>query len=335
MTTFIPDLDTLVRYLTHHFSAPQPAERWAMYRLITPVVDLACQTTGNQPFFEYNQTSTHNTSQSVDIALLDEGKPRVLVEAKRAQRSISRDQIDKYLDPGLSGIVSNGADWILCRDTASCHVRIWNEVDKRVSRDKVKFIIDFIIEGDISGDQIDHKGDIAPVLRPEQPLKARRANRKMLPVENIKSAKELSNNFDGNKRLKHLDREFIAAFAKAFDRVPENFEIQARETRMSVWCQSSPKRERLMRIEFGKNNPSVIVKTKIVAETEWDDIFKHHRHEKHGGMREFRPASPDQARSLGKKNRDSAFQGVRLRDSSQIGGNASSFSFRVLRCFRF
>ena len=54
-----------------------------MYRLITPVVDHANSTTGLTQYFEFNQTSAHLASQSVDIALLDGVAARVLVKTKR------------------------------------------------------------------------------------------------------------------------------------------------------------------------------------------------------------------------------------------------------------
>lgn len=299
MTTFIPDIDTLIRYLAHHCAAPQPAERWAMYRLITPVVDLACQTTGWRPFFEYNQTSAHHTSQSVDIALLDDGMPRVLIEAKRARRPISRQQIEKYLEPGLSGIVSNGTDWILCRDELGHHVRIWDEAKQRVSRDDLEHVVAFITDGVFAGDQIDSEMDILPILHPDRPLKARRAARKQHAVESIGSSAALLAFCELNKRLTHLDRDFLTAFAEAFSEVPDYIRIEVRETRMSVWNVSNSGKDREMRIEFGKRHPSVIVKSSIVAaQAELSEEFVHIRHDKHGGMREFRAAETLQARSL-------------------------------------
>lgn len=273
-----------------------------MYRLITPVIDLACQSTGWQPFFEYNQTSAHGTSQSVDIALLDKGVPRILVEAKRAKRPISRQQIEKYLTPGLSGIVSNGTDWILCRNANGHHVRIWDEFKHQVSRDNVEHVLNFIVGGALAGDQIDPEMDIMPVLRPDRPKKARRAQRKTHAIESIDSAGAVYAFAEQNKRLTDLDRDLLEAFAGSFAKVPENIEIEARETRLSVWDFSAGRKERQMRIEFGKRHPSVIVKTAIVeTQTELSEGIVHIRHEKHGGMREFRPANKHQAQFLGRK----------------------------------
>jgi hypothetical protein len=54
----------LVMQLTAQYSNPQPSERWAMYRLINPVMDFANDSMGLLPYFEYNQTSTHGNHQS-------------------------------------------------------------------------------------------------------------------------------------------------------------------------------------------------------------------------------------------------------------------------------
>lgn len=302
MISLVPDIETLTRHLAYHCATPQPAERWAMYRLITPVVDFACLRTGWQPFFEYNQTSKHKTSQSVDIALLHEGAPRMLVEAKRAMRPISRQQIDKYLEPGLPGIVSNGADWILCRNADSHHVRIWDDAEQQVSQPDLMRVVRFITGETLGGKTIDLETEIAPVLRPDRPTKAVKAQRKSHTVESIGSEDTLLAFAAQNAKLTTLDRVFLEAFAGSLARMPENIKIEARETRMSVWDASTGKKVRLMRIEFGKRQPSLIIKTAIVnTQTELDLNVVHYRHDKHGGMREFRLTDTRLAQSLGQK----------------------------------
>ena len=57
----------LLHILDSNYRQVQPSECWAMYRLITPVVDFANQRLKYTPYFEYNQTSDHGTYQSVDI----------------------------------------------------------------------------------------------------------------------------------------------------------------------------------------------------------------------------------------------------------------------------
>lgn len=273
-----------------------------MYRLITPVIDFACLTTGWQPFFEYNQTSKHNTLQSVDIALLHDDMPRMLIEAKRAKRPISRQQIEKYLEPDLPGIVSNGADWILCRNVDCHHVRIWNDAEQQVSQRDLMRVIHFVIGGTLVGQTIDPKTEITPVLRPERPKKAVKAQRKSHTVESIASADALLAFAAWNSRLTVLDRVFLEAFAKPLGTTPENIKIEVRETRMTVWDLSTGESVRLMRIAFGKRQPSLIIQTAIVdTHTELDVSVVHNRHDKHRGMREFRLADERMAESLGHK----------------------------------
>lgn len=93
---------------------PQPSERWAMYRLICPVVDAACELSGLEPFFEYSQPNGPNKRLSADIALMAEGRktPVWVVEAKKYDRALDPGMIDAYLNPGAMGVVSNGNQWI-------------------------------------------------------------------------------------------------------------------------------------------------------------------------------------------------------------------------------
>jgi hypothetical protein len=100
------DLNRVVR--------PQPSERWAMYRLICPVVDAACDISGLEPFFEYSQPNGPNKRLSADIALMADGRqtPVWIVEAKKYGRPVDPGMIDAYLNPGAMGVVSNGNQWI-------------------------------------------------------------------------------------------------------------------------------------------------------------------------------------------------------------------------------
>jgi len=100
------DLSRIVR--------PQPSERWAMYRMICPVVDAACAVSGLEAFFEYPQPNGPNKRLSADIALMAEGRqtPVWLVEAKKFGRQVNPGMIDPYLNPGAMGAVSNGSQWI-------------------------------------------------------------------------------------------------------------------------------------------------------------------------------------------------------------------------------
>ena len=70
------ELDALCIQLAPHLEVPQKSGRWAMYRLIIPIVDLANSRFKLTACFEFSQTSAHGTSQFVDIALLDGRTPK-------------------------------------------------------------------------------------------------------------------------------------------------------------------------------------------------------------------------------------------------------------------
>lgn len=93
---------------------PQPAERWVMYRLVCPVVDAACETSGIDPFFEYSTPNGPNKRLSADIALIPAGRstPVWMIEAKKFERHVDPGMVDSYLVPGAMGVVTNGNQWI-------------------------------------------------------------------------------------------------------------------------------------------------------------------------------------------------------------------------------
>lgn len=93
---------------------PQPSERWAMYRLICPVVDKACDVSRLEPFFEYSQPNGPNRRLSADIALMKNDQPIWLIEAKRFNQRLHPDLITPYLKECVMGIVTNGNHWIFC-----------------------------------------------------------------------------------------------------------------------------------------------------------------------------------------------------------------------------
>ena len=300
-SNMIYDSNNLIQNLTTHFKAPQASERWSMYRLVTPLIDYACFKAGLESYFEFPQTSSHGNSQSVDIALLDNGKPSVLVEAKRVSRSISLGQIEKYLEVGVAGIVSNGSDWILCREGAASHVRLWNPGSEAVSHDSIRDIVDFIAGSDSIGQKIQPNVDIKPILRPKKPAKGEKAHRQVNEVLQIKSGAELQGFIKQNERLTVSDRAFLTAFAEIVAQPPEHIEIEVRASRLSVWVRSSGRRQRKMRIEFGKREPSILILKSIVDGNDTlRHSYAHYRHDKHGGMREIRPPDARQSADLGR-----------------------------------
>jgi len=92
---------------------PQASEKWALYRIICPIVDTSCHFSGLEPYFEYPQPTGPNSVIKVDIALLTEQKkPIWYIEAKKFARPIHRAMIEGYLRDDLMGVVSNGNNWI-------------------------------------------------------------------------------------------------------------------------------------------------------------------------------------------------------------------------------
>ncbi|GGD10615.1 hypothetical protein [Aureimonas glaciei] len=83
-----------------------------MYRLICPAVDAACAANGLEAYFEYSRPNGPNRRLSADIALLRDGQPIWLIEAKKYGRRIEPGMVDSYLIPGVMGVVSNGNHWI-------------------------------------------------------------------------------------------------------------------------------------------------------------------------------------------------------------------------------
>ena len=134
----------LIRQIQRHLDNPQKSERWAMYRLITPVVDFANSTMGLLAYFEFNQTSEHKTSQSVDIALLDGTEPRVMVEAKRVDKRIAAEQISKYMRPDVRGVVTNGVHWVMCLNGRSKAVSIRSTDDGKAMVQSLNEVVAFI-----------------------------------------------------------------------------------------------------------------------------------------------------------------------------------------------
>lgn len=126
----------LLVLLSDQLSVPQPSERWAMYRLIAPIVDYANGSLRLTPYFEFNQTSRHRTHHS---------HPQVLIEAKRLDRPITPEQIDKYLEGNVRGIVSNGVLWVLCRANAHACLEIY--VEGELQTDALNSVVAFIQGG--------------------------------------------------------------------------------------------------------------------------------------------------------------------------------------------
>ena len=91
---------------------PQPSERWAIYRMICPIVDSATAASGLVSYFEFSQPNGPNKRLSADIALLNNNKPVWLIEAKKFGKKLDPGLIAPYLTDGVMGVVTNGNYWI-------------------------------------------------------------------------------------------------------------------------------------------------------------------------------------------------------------------------------
>lgn len=299
------DLENLVARLLPHFQAPQKSERWSMYRLISPVIDHANETLGFTVYFELNQTSHHGQSQSVDIALLDGEKPMLLVEAKRAGRMISSDQIAKYLQNSERGLVSDRFQWILCRDGESTRLLIFD--GNEVCRDALGALIDFIRGSAVSGAGWTIETVLAATeVKPRQPKKAKRATRISNPVVSTQSLENLTGQV---RELPHVLPIQAALLGAILSQIEERggslggMRWDVRSSRISIFhdkVQGHGSSHRLARILLDVGNPDVLVLNAIVDRNpRLADIAKPAPHDKHPGMRRFRLGNETQATAFG------------------------------------
>lgn len=299
------NLEKLVARLLPHFQAPQKSERWSMYRLISPVIDYANETLRFTVYFELNQTSHHGQSQSVDIALLDGERPVVLVEAKRAGRTISSDQIDKYLQADERGLVSDGFQWILCKNRDSARLLIYD--GNEVSRDALSKLIVFIRGGAVSG--LTWTGDTILVetdVRPRQPKKTQRASRVSNPVVRTDDFEHLTSQVRGLPKVSPIQASLLGAI---LSRIQERggslggMRWEVRSSRISIFHDDVPGRgssHRLARLLLDVGNPDVLVLNAIAdLHPRLADIAKPAPHDKHPGMRRFRLGNETQAQAFG------------------------------------
>lgn len=299
-------IEDLEEALSRHFASPQKSERWAMYRLINPVVDFAISEMGLEAYFEFNQTSTHGTSQSVDIALLDGGIPVVLIEAKRADRRISAEQIGKYLSDDVRGIVSNGYNWILCLEGESKQLSIWDDAKGACIRESLTEITDFIQTGKSEGSEWDTSSSyMPPSVKPSKPSKQIKATRENKPITVAVSIEHCQSLIRGHPKATVLEVAFlesvIASVQKAMKCIPTNCRVEFRESRVSFFNDELPGRsKRAGRIELGKKQPDILVLTSLVEEYgHISKIATPEPADKGPHMRRFRLSSTEQANLFG------------------------------------
>ena len=273
-----------------------------MYRLINPVIDFANQEMGFTPYFEYNQTSEHGTHQSVDIALLDgDSEPRVFIEAKRADRKISPKQIEKYLEPSDRGVVSNGYLWILCVDGKHEPIRIFSH---QLDTSALKKVIEFINGSvDIDGKQSTAADVYSSSMSPPKIVNKAPITRPMHEITVVKSQTELGAFIDSKPNRPDNEAALLNAVAEALADcdLPQAMKIETRKTRISFFDeQRSRNDKRLARIELGKAQPDLLVRTWVVEQhPELTQIAPATVHDKGAHMRRFRLGTKQQSEEFG------------------------------------
>jgi hypothetical protein len=296
----------LLRRIQEELNSPQKSERWSMYRLIVPVIDFANSTLGLRAYFEFNQTSEHGTSQSVDVALLAGRDPRVMVEAKRVDRRIAAEQISKYLTPGVRGLVANGVHWVLCHDGKSKAVSMCNPTDRLVDTEVFDEIVAFI-----RGDAVTDSGwsaastYIDPTVRPEKPRKESSARRVSNAIQSPSDVVAMRSEVAGLADASVLEKLFLESVASTFEKaggLPRHLRCEVRSSRVAFFDERATTRsKRVSRIEIGKNHPDILVLTKLCVDTELSKIASPTPHDKGPHMRRFRLSGEDQTRRFGEK----------------------------------
>lgn len=295
----------LIEHLSYHLRNSQKSERWAMYRLITPVVDYANKSMGLEVYFEFNQTSKHHSSQSVDIALLKKDKPTLMIEAKRINRKISAELITKYLTSNVRGIVTNGESWILCSKGKNRCVSLTNG-EPNVLLDKLDEIVSFICNDEIKTSNwnetpLYYQSDI----RPSQPLKVNRARRISATVSQMNSLSDVQEFIANTPKLSALDIALLDTIFVNLDKkdgfnVGNDYELRTTRASFFQILNSTGKRTRAARIEFGKKNPDVLILTELVdQEPSMLEFITSAPHDKGAHMRRFRPFDKKQTDLLG------------------------------------
>jgi len=299
-------IEDLHNHLRVHISQRQASERWAVYRLIAPLVDYANLTLMATPYFEFPQTSKHGKRQAVDIAMLDgDGEPLVLIEAKCWDRAISSEQIDKYLQVGGRGIVSSGGLWILCQGRKSVCLSLLDAETSEYNPYFTEAVVKFI-RGEETGLQFSEDTKMYKVhVKPNRPTKKRVATRRVHAKTVAMSAEDLHLFIENRPKPQPLENAFVAALADHFGTVgmPSDLRIDMRSTRISFFdLRKTTGSKRLGRIELGKNNPDILVLTNIVnAHPELIEISPAYIHDKGAHMRRFRLRDVNESRLFGTK----------------------------------
>lgn len=276
-----------------------------MYRLITPVVDFANSKIGMTVYFEFNQTSSHKTSQSVDIALLEGREPRVMIEAKRVDRRIAAEQIAKYLLPNVRGVVTNGGHWIMCLNGESKAVSLLSTETGEADIRSLDEIVAFIRAEKLTrAGWAMNAAYVDPLIRPQRPAKPDRARRKSNPVEVARDTPTLRMLFDQLPSTSPLESVLFDSMLRQIEAqrsLPIHLRTEIRSSRVSFFDSRSTSRSmRVARIELGRKHPDILVLTALVSSSKTlSQIAFPTPHDKGPHMRRFRLADDQKAETFG------------------------------------
>lgn len=301
MMTAIQDLLTA---LTAALADPQPSERWAMYRLVAPTVDYAAAGKGWRVYFEFSQASSHGTHQAVDIALLDGERPVVLIEAKRASRLLSPEQIDKYLSSGVRGVVTNGYTWLLCQGGRHQAVELCHGPRAEIRTDALMAVTAFLRgEATTPNAWLDAPQTYRSSVKPAIPQKAQTARRQTHPVTVVTGGFDLETFIQAVPVRPPAEKAFLGAWVQALSAAdwPPGLRIEARKSRVVFFeAASIGKGKRLARIELGKRHPDILIRTEVVAaHSRLAALSPPQIHDKGPHMRRFRLADVVTAAAFG------------------------------------
>ena len=295
-------LAALEKQLAQHFANPQKSERWAMYRIIAPIVDYANESIGLEPYFEFNQTSEHGTSQSVDIALLLGQRPVAMIEAKRMDRRVGAEQIEKYLPKDTRGIVTNGVNWILCEKGMHQAVTIWDEATQAVVSVSVSEVVDFLRGVDSQGEQwTTDRFYVSSAVKPAKTKKDKKAMRRVNPMQSIYAVDEGLEYVGRLEKTTEVESVFLLAFIESLRAthgcIPTGCRLEFRSSRVSFFDDRVEGRsKRVGRIELGKQQADILVASNIADDSPTlKNIATPAPHDKGPHMRRFRLRAEQEA----------------------------------------
>jgi hypothetical protein len=307
------NLTHLVKILSHRIQNSQRSERWVIYRVIMPVLDYIEGSNPRIAHFEYNQTSLHGTNQTVDIALLEDGVPKVFLEAKRIDRHISSDKIAKYMEEGVRGLVSNGVDWILWMDERSRHIRIYDPIKNTFNHNGLKDIIAFIESPPVGIDDWTKETiHIPPIIRPVRIAKKIKAMRISKEVFSVNDCSSFAGKVANLPRASVNQTALLDAMVERFNSVggiPVWLLCKLRTSRISFFDSNlKGSSQRIGRIEFGKKQPDILLLTSIVEKmrnkknemSPLESIVQSNPHDKNPNFRRFRLGNEKQSGEFGK-----------------------------------